>query len=329
MYKKVYLSRAMTRSMAIEYPIGDPTGGPAYGEKNDPVSAAIVGGTALVGGFMQSQAAGKAADQYSQAAQQGLQYNKEMFDKINAQNAPYRTLGELGAGQYGNYINNGYFTAQPSMDDLTRLMPNYQFGLQQGLGQFNAQMNAMGGAVSGNAIQGGQQFAQDYAGNALQNAFANYQTNRQNVASNLGAATGFGLNANQITAGAGTGAASNAGNLLSSIGNAQAAGTMGQANAIAGGLNNISNYAMLYGLMNKGGGPGSDIRLKENIKQIGQLPNGLNLYKFEYKPEFKNHKACGHGEFVGVMAQEVEKIMPEAVFELDNGYKAVKYEMLN
>ena len=251
MYKKVYLSRAMTRSMAIEYPIGDPTGGPAYGEKNDPVSAAIVGGTALVGGFMQSQAAGKAADQYSQAAQQGLQYNKEMFDKINAQNAPYRTLGELGAGQYGNYINNGYFTAQPSMDDLTRLMPNYQFGLQQGLGQFNAQMNAMGGAVSGNAIQGGQQFAQDYAGNALQNAFANYQTNRQNVASNLGAATGFGLNANQITAGAGTGAASNAGNLLSSIGNAQAAGTMGQANAYAGALNNVSNYAMLYGLMKK------------------------------------------------------------------------------
>ena len=251
MYKKVYLSRATTRSMAIEHPIGDPTGGPAYGEKNDPVSAAIVGGTALVGGYMQSQAAGKAAEQYANAANQGLQYNQQMFDKINAQNEAYRKLGEQGASQYGKFIDSGYFTAQPSMNDLTSLMPNYQFGLQQGLGQLNSQMNAMGGAVSGNAIQGGQQFAQDYAGNALQNAFANYQTNRQNVASNLGAATGFGLNANQITAGAGTGAASNAGNLLSSIGNAQAAGTMGQANAYAGALNNVSNYAMLYGLMKK------------------------------------------------------------------------------
>jgi hypothetical protein len=251
MYKKVYLSRATTKSMATEHPIGDPTGGPAYGEKNDPVSAAIVGGTALVGGYMQSQAAGKAAGQYSDAANRGLQYNREMFDLINAQNAPYRTLGEQGASQYGKFMDNGYFTAQPTMNDLTSLMPNYQFGLQQGMGQLNSQMNAMGGAVSGNAIQGAQQFAQDYAGNQLQNAFNNFQMNRQNVASNVGAATGFGLNANQISAGAGTGAASNASNLLSSIGNAQAAGTMGQANAIAGGLNNISNYAMLYGMMKK------------------------------------------------------------------------------
>jgi hypothetical protein len=215
------------------------------------VAAAVVGGTALVGSYMQSQAAGKAAGQYADAANRGLQYNQEMFDKINAQNAPYRTLGEQGASQYGKFIDNGYFTAQPTMNDLTTLMPNYAFGLKQGMGQYNAQMNAMGGAVSGNAIQGGQQFAQDYAGNALQNAFANYQTNRSNVASNLGAATGFGLNANQITGTSASGASSNASNLLSSIGNAQAAGTMGAANAWASGLNNVSNYAMLYGMMKK------------------------------------------------------------------------------
>ena len=214
------------------------------------VAAAVVG-TSLVGSYLQSQAAGQAADQYTNAANRGLAYNQEMFDKINAQNAPYRSLGEKGASQYGQMIDNGYFTAQPSMNDLTALMPNYKFGLTQGMGQLNSQLNAAGGLVSGNAIQGGQQFTQDYAGNALQNAFANYQTNRSNVASNLGAATGFGLNANQITGSAASGASANASNLLSSIGNAQAAGTMGQANAIAGGLNNISNYAMLYGMMNR------------------------------------------------------------------------------
>jgi hypothetical protein len=290
-----------------------------------------IAGATLVSGYMQSQAAGKAADQYSQSAERGLQYNQQMFDKINDQNAPYRALGENAAGQYGKYIDNGYFSAQPSMDDLTRLMPNYQFGLSQGMGQYNSQLNAAGGLVSGNAIQGGQQFAQGYAGNALNDAFNQYQVNRSNVASNLGAGVGFGQNANTTTANAATGASTNATSLLSSIGNAQAAGTMGQANAWSSGLNNISNYAMLYGMKNMGGGAGggSDIRLKENIKQIGQLPNGLNIYKFEYKPEFKNHKACGHGEYVGVMAQEVEKIIPEAVFELDNGYKAVKYEMIN
>ena len=40
-FQKTYLSRAMTRAMALDHPIGDPTGGPAYGEKNDPVSAVM------------------------------------------------------------------------------------------------------------------------------------------------------------------------------------------------------------------------------------------------------------------------------------------------
>jgi hypothetical protein len=41
MIKKNYLSRAQTRTMAFEHPIGDPTGGPAYGEKNDPITAVL------------------------------------------------------------------------------------------------------------------------------------------------------------------------------------------------------------------------------------------------------------------------------------------------
>ena len=45
MINKIYMSRAQTRAMATEHPIGDPTGGPAYGEKNDPISAAIAIGS--------------------------------------------------------------------------------------------------------------------------------------------------------------------------------------------------------------------------------------------------------------------------------------------
>jgi hypothetical protein len=200
---------------------------------------------------MQSKAAGQAADQYGRQAERGLQYNQQMFDTINAQNAPYRATGERGATLYNQLADTGYLTAQPSMDDLTRLMPNYQFNLQQGLGQLNSQINAGGGLVSGNAIQGAQQFAQGYAGNALADAFNQYQANRSNVVSNVNALTGVGQQANATTATAASGATANASNLLSSIGNAQAAGTMGAANAYAGGLNNISNYAMLYGMRSK------------------------------------------------------------------------------
>jgi hypothetical protein len=212
-----------------------------------------VAGATLVAGYMGSQASKSAAGQYADQANRGLAYNQDMFEKINTQNEPYRKLGESAAGQYGNFIDNGYFTSQPSMNDLTRLMPNYQFGLNQGMGQLNSQINAGGGLISGNAIQGAQQFAQGYAGNALTDAYNQFQVNRSNVASNLGAGVGFGQNANTTTANAATGASANATNLMSSIGNAQAAGTMGAANAYTSGLNNISNYAMLYGMRSGGG----------------------------------------------------------------------------
>jgi hypothetical protein len=211
------------------------------------VAGAVVVGS-VASSYMQSQAAGKAADQYAGQAERGLQYNREMFNLINEQNAPYRATGERGATLYNQLADTGYLTAQPSMNDLTRLMPNYKFNLDQGMGQLNSQINAAGGAVSGNAIQGAQQFAQGYAGNALADAFNQYQANRSNVVSNVNALTGVGQNANATTATAASGASANASNLLSSIGNAQAAGTMGQANAWASGLNNISNYAMLYGM---------------------------------------------------------------------------------
>jgi hypothetical protein len=71
----------------------------------------------------------------------------------------------------------------------------------------------------------------------------------------------------------------------------------------------------------------SDIRTKENIKQIHWLPNGLPVYEFEYKPEFKD--IAGHGKFVGVMAQEVEMVQPEAVITNADGYKMVNYGVLN
>lgn len=54
--RKHHFSRAETRAMALDHPIGDPIGGTAYGEKNDPVSAVIslasMGGTyAAAGSF--------------------------------------------------------------------------------------------------------------------------------------------------------------------------------------------------------------------------------------------------------------------------------------
>jgi hypothetical protein len=85
------------------------------------------------------------------------------------------------------------------------------------------------------------------------------------------------------------------------------------------------------GLMGLGGTLGaaalSDIRTKENIKSLGYEYKGLPVYEYEYKPEWKAE--AGHGKFIGVMAHEVEEIMPEAVITRPDGYKMVNYGVLN
>jgi len=100
---------------------------------------------------------------------------------------------------------------------------------------------------------------------------------------------------------------------------------LGAANA-----QNAANNAMTQGLFGLGGAAlmASDIRMKENIKHIAWLPNGLPVYTYEYKPEYKDHPLAGHGTHTGVMAHEVEAMYPNAVITLDNGYKAVDYGQL-
>jgi hypothetical protein len=93
------------------------------------------------------------------------------------------------------------------------------------------------------------------------------------------------------------------------------------------GLGNLLSIAGTAGMM--GFKPFSDIRTKENIKQVGLMANGLGVYEYEYKKEFKDHPSAGHGKFIGVMAHEVEKVIPEAVsIDLD-GYKHIDYSKIN
>ena len=105
-----------------------------------------------------------------------------------------------------------------------------------------------------------------------------------------------------------------------------------QYNAALGGANmqNAAQANLNSGLMGLAGAGimASDMRMKENITPIGVADNGLTVYKYEYKPEFKDHQLAGHGFHVGYMAQEVEQVFPYAVKTLDDGYKVVDYGLL-
>ena len=73
----------------------------------------------------------------------------------------------------------------------------------------------------------------------------------------------------------------------------------------------------------------SDKRLKENIVNIKdplEKLSYINGVEFDWIPKEGIHSHEGHD--VGVIAQEIEKVLPELVTDRDNGYKAVRYEKI-
>ena len=95
-----------------------------------------------------------------------------------------------------------------------------------------------------------------------------------------------------------------------------------RSSALIGGL--MGGAGMGASMIPMGAGAGgaamSDIRTKENISLVGN-EKGFNIYEFNYKGKpFKR--------FRGVMAQEVQKVIPQAVTKLANGFLAVFYDKI-
>jgi hypothetical protein len=64
----------------------------------------------------------------------------------------------------------------------------------------------------------------------------------------------------------------------------------------------------------------SDRRLKRDVTRIAQHPAGFGVYRFKY--------LWSDAEFVGVMAEEVADIMPEAVTRGADGFLRVDYSAI-
>jgi hypothetical protein len=234
--------------------------------------AAISGATGLGSALISSDAAKKAADIQSAAAQNASALQAQMFNTINTQQAPYRSagygalnqLGNLGTGTYQMYdsagnptqlgTGTGYLQRQFGPSDLQAgLAPNYDFMLQQGQMANQRAANVGGGAIGGNALQGLNKFTQDYAGNAYQNAFNNYQSQRTGIYNTLAGIAGIGQTGQTQANTAG----SNLANAQSQLGvgsaAAQAAGNIGTASAYGNALGSLGSNLTLATLLNQRG----------------------------------------------------------------------------
>lgn len=207
-------------------------------------------GTGPQGGDLSSPFAGNATlkQLYDNALTQG-QSPEQAAAGINAYaGTNYPTTGTGGAN-YGSLLH------QFNASDLnSNLAPNYEFVKQQGIGATTNQLNASGGALGGNALKGVTDYATNLAGNAYQNAFQNYTANQTNIFNRLSSLAGLGQTANAATSQLAGSIAPGVASSMIGAGQAQAAGTVGAANAFSGGANNALGWYQLGNFMNSGGG---------------------------------------------------------------------------
>jgi len=211
-------------------------------------------------------------------------------------------------GNFGRYRNDAY--EQARRDAITQ---GIQMGNQQRQQQFGEQQ-----AQAGFANQArGQMFNEAGAQAALANAGRTQEIQERAFLRNIPL--------NDVAALMGTGQV----NLpqfgaIPQVGVAAPDYQGAVANQYAGQLSAYNqNQANRAGLTNALIGAGtsaaiafSDRRLKKSIKKIGEWFKGINLYLFSYVWDDMPH--------VGVMADEVKKVLPDAVYTV-NGYDMVDY----
>ena len=279
----------------------------------DPVTALVVGGTQVVGGMMQADAAEDAANIQAGAAGQGISEQRRQFDALQALLKPYTEAGLPALEQQQAFLGLRGPDAERAAIERIQGGVGFQEAVRQGEEALLQRASATGGLRGGNVQAALAQFRP-----ALLNQAIEQQYSRLGGMTTLGQQSAAGVGA------AGMETGTNIANLLGQQGAALAGGELGQAKAYGQVLNMPAQFlGMQYGAGRGGsvGTPGfgnlfSDRRLKKNIKQISTRPDGLNVYEFDY--------IWGGGRQIGLMAQEVQTIYPGAVSE-SGGYLMVDY----
>jgi hypothetical protein len=215
------------------------------------VATAIVG-SAVVG----ASTAKSAAKTQAAAAGQAADIQQQQYEQTRADQAPYREAGYNALANLqrtaGNVPGAFKFGASDYQAD-----PGYAFRLAEGQKALDRQAAARGGLISGGALRAAQRYGQEMGsqefGNAYNRALTGYNTEvaRENQLYNRQAGlAGIGQTATNLVGTAGQNYATNVGNLMTGAGAAQAAGQVGMANALTGGLGTYLNYNQGNALLN-------------------------------------------------------------------------------
>jgi len=205
------------------------------------LGAAIVGlGSAVIGGI----ASNNAANTQANAANNATALQQQIYEQNQANLNPYMGYGTSAGKTLSSMLAPGGQLTQSftPADYLANKDPGYQFQLQQGQQALQNSQAAGNGVLTGSALKDLIGYNQGMAATGYQNAFDRWQAQNTNVYNRLMGMSQLGENA---AAGAGNTGASIGANMAGTItgaGNAAAAGQIGVANAISGGLNSGLGY---------------------------------------------------------------------------------------
>jgi hypothetical protein len=160
--------------------------------------------------------------------------------------------GGGGAAQ-GTGLGYGSLTAPFNPANLAQT-PGYQFELQQGNQALLDNQSALGGVAGGNTLKALSQFNQGLASTTYQQQLQDYMSQQQQQFSMLDTLAGSGQNAAANLGALGAQTGQSIGNNIVGAGNSTAAGQVGAANALTGGISNLSSNYLLASLLSGGGG---------------------------------------------------------------------------
>ena len=187
----------------------------------DPITATI--GGSIGSGLLGASAASKAANAQTKAADQQVELAREQYNTTREDLSPFRSAGGLGLDAYMYELGLG---SAPTIDGTAyagyQESPDVTYAMKVGNDSVNALAGARGGLQSGATLKALQETAM---GTAMQgrNAYLNRLAGLGDLGMNAA-----GMNAQNSQSYVNTSA-----NALANIGNAQAAGAVGTANATA------------------------------------------------------------------------------------------------
>lgn len=218
--------------------------------------AVAIGGGAIVGGLLSSNAAKSAAQTQANAANAANQTQWNMFQQQQENQAPWLEAGKGALGQLTSLTGPGGQWSQPlSMSDL-QIDPGFAFRMQQGIDALNRSGAARGMTLSGAQVRGLTDYGQGMGSQEYQNAWNRAMSDRSTRFGQLASIAGLGQAANAQIGQMGMQTAGQIGNNLTSAGAAQAAGQIGSSNAWTNALNTGLNTWQQYNMMNQMQNPG-------------------------------------------------------------------------